>query len=512
MKRLLAFIAPLAFFAAAVSQPASAAAPVATPPTLIFEDTRIGDTSPIESVDLFSSNLVELVGITGPIEIIDPATGLVSDNFVIDDDDCTGEILSWIPFPGTTLSCDIDVEFQPDVVAVYNHELRITHSGSAPNPFIVPLNGVGYDVTQVPNPIDFGTIFHNRTSTITHTLTNVGPIDLMMDVVNLDVGTEFSIQSDSCSGNDIAPANSCAVDVEFDPTGVGTFPDTLEIDTFGYTGNPSSISFDVPITGTAVDGPGIGLSSTALDFGSVVEGDSSATQTVTLTNVGSQALTVTDVDLSVLGSPFAVTNTNCVTNSPIAVDGTCTITGQFNPIAPGVFNGSIDITSDSILGPSSIAVTGTGLPEGEPIIAANPASLDFGSVEVGDTQELTVTISNTGQQDLVIGQLGLSGINVTLFDINDDNCSNTTQNPGDSCTVDATFSPIAIGTNFSAQIDVPNNSAIASLVIALIGDGFITPPPPAGDCSLTAASPGNPMGWLAFLSGIGLLIAARRRK
>ncbi|MCW2974785.1 MAG: coagulation factor 5/8 type domain protein [Actinomycetia bacterium] len=92
----------------------------------------------------------------------------------------------------------------------------------------------------------------------------------------------------------------------------------------------------------------------SLTFGSTTVGATSASQSVTVTNTGNAAASVTSI---VASGDFAQTNT-C--GSSIAAGASCSITVTFTPTASGTRTGSVTITSSAVNSPTSISLSGTG--------------------------------------------------------------------------------------------------------------------------------------------------------
>ena len=121
--------------------------------------------------------------------------------------------------------------------------------------------------------------------------------------------------------------------------------------TITITDNATDSPQVVPLTGNGAD---ITLSPTSLPFGTQAVGTISAAQTVTLTNAGTVALTITRISTS---GQYAQTNT-CV--SPIAGGASCTINVTFNPTTIGAHNNTLTITDNATGSPKTVSLTGTG--------------------------------------------------------------------------------------------------------------------------------------------------------
>ncbi len=101
--------------------------------------------------------------------------------------------------------------------------------------------------------------------------------------------------------------------------------------------------------------PAVSLSPNGLTFSSQNAGTTSAAQTVTLTNTGNAALTITSIAAS---GDFAETNT-CATSVPAAAK--CAINVTFSPTKGGALSGQITITDNAAGSPQAASVSGTGV-------------------------------------------------------------------------------------------------------------------------------------------------------
>jgi hypothetical protein len=97
-------------------------------------------------------------------------------------------------------------------------------------------------------------------------------------------------------------------------------------------------------------------SSNALNFGNV-NVSSIGTQNVTLTNAGNSNVTISQV--LVAGAGFNSSNASGIILSP---GQTTTLASTFAPSANGSASGSITVSSNATNSPSSISLSGTGIP------------------------------------------------------------------------------------------------------------------------------------------------------
>jgi hypothetical protein len=186
---------------------------------------------------------------------------------------------------------------------------------------------------------------------------------------------------------------------------------------------------NVFIKGGSLASTVVSLSPTGLAFGNENVGSTSTGQTVTLTNVGTAALTGVSVTTS--SAMFTQTNT-CAASVPPG--GNCTIGVKFAPTAAGVAQGSVTITDSAGDSPQPVSLAGTGI--SGPFASVSPFSLTFGPQATGTTSPpQTITVTNTGTSGLSIAT-----VNVAPADFKeDDNCGDSTVQPTNSCTISLTW-------------------------------------------------------------------------
>jgi hypothetical protein len=112
-----------------------------------------------------------------------------------------------------------------------------------------------------------------------------------------------------------------------------------------------------------------------------------------------------------------------------------------------------------------------GLVSAGPHINANQNPLAFGSVNVGSNLDKTLTVSNSGNADLTLGTINISG---SGFSGNGGTCSNgkvlTSSAPGNSCTVIVKFTPATAGA-FSGTLSVTSDDPNTPMAVSLTGTG-----------------------------------------
>lgn len=169
-----------------------------------------------------------------------------------------------------------------------------------------------------------------------------------------------------------------------------------------FTSNAPNSPTVLNFTGTGVE-PLIQVTPTMVAFGTQNVGSLSATQTVTIRNTGTDALS-----FSIAGNNNSEFPLGTLPPAPLAAGGTASFTVRFSPIAAGARSGTITINNDSASSPVvTVPLTGTGT---QGAFSAAPSPLDFGNQRVSTSSaQRILTISNTGTGPLTITSRMLSG-------------------------------------------------------------------------------------------------------
>jgi len=248
-------------------------------------------------------------------------------------------------------TCAINVTFSPTISGTENATVTLTDD-APDSPESTSLTGIGIGsgpaVTISPTSLTFATQLVNTTSPPqTVTLTNVGNGSLSITSV---VATGNFAQTNTC-GTTVAAGASCTISVTFTPSTVNTRTGSITV-TDNAPGSPQVVT----LTGT---GTYVTYAPASLNFGSVLVGQSSAPQTITLTNHAGSALTIKSVTTTGIdNSDFIQTNT-CGTS--LAKMSSCAITVTFKPFITGSLTANVTI-SDFMGGNASqnIPLSGTG--------------------------------------------------------------------------------------------------------------------------------------------------------
>ena len=359
-----------------------------------------------------------------------------------------------------------------------------TVAGSTPPP--APAISVTDSVAPATDlSVPFGSVNTGSSANQTVTITNTGTANLLVGAAGSTnaLAAPFSIKTDTCSNQTIAPAASCTLTVAFAPTATGTFTDSFNIP----SNDPakSSVTMNVSGTGAAVPTPAISVTDSVapttdlqVPFGTVIVG-SAASQTVTVKNTGTANLVMGAVgSANPLAAPFTISSDTC-SNQTIVPAATCTLTIAFAPTSTGTLSDSFSIPSND---PSKSTVTvnvngagGTvpvpGITVTDSVAPTNDLLIPYGTVSAGSSATKTVTITNSGNAALVIGAVGSTDSLAAPFTMTNDTCSGQTIAPAATCTLSIAFAPTLTGT-FTDSFNIPSNDPNnASVTVSLSGIG-----------------------------------------
>lgn len=227
------------------------------------------------------------------------------------------------------------------------------------------------------------------------------------------------------------------------------------------------------------------LTPTALSFGNVILGQQAELSAIAQ-NLGTVELTV---GLAVAnGSGYALAIDTC-SGERLLPGQSCELGVRFSPTASGASNGNVALPNGGISPLVTLPLSGNGLTPA--LLQVQPSALDFGDVVVGESSQLSLTVSNEGEASLSLGNIMLSG---TDFALGTDSCSQTTLTGGASCSVQASFAPSQSGARNGNVTVVRTDGDDAS--VALSGNGLapaqlqVQPTTLAfGDVLLGASSP-----------------------
>jgi hypothetical protein len=346
--------------------------------------------------------------------------------------------------------------FKPIVGGAAAATLSITSNDALNSTMNVALNGTGStaafgQLQANPPSVSFGSVSTGSNVTQQVTLSNTGTVAVHISGIAV-TGAGFRTNGITTPFT-LNAAATAILNVVFAPTTGGGASGNVSV-TSDATNSPLSIA----LTGTGAQ-PGLSITPASFAFGSVVDGQTKS-QTFTLTNTGSAALTISQLGVS--GTGYSLSG--LVTPSTVAPGASTTFSATFAPTTAASLPGTITINSNAPTSPSTVALSGTGV-AGTVILSANPTSLAFGNVNAGATNSKSVTLTNNGTGNVTISQITVSAKDVTTSGV----ATPVTLAPGQTQTLNVAFTPTAQET-VSGNISVTNSQGTRT-VVAVSGTG-----------------------------------------
>ena len=108
-----------------------------------------------------------------------------------------------------------------------------------------------------------------------------------------------------------------------------------------------------------------------------------------------------------------------------------------------------------------------------PALSLSTNGLSFGDVEPGDsTPAQSITVTNTGEIVLAVGNMALAGGTPEAFDIVADACSGRTVGPTETCVIEIRFQPTSAGLK-NAALRLPSNDPDGTRTVELQGSSGV---------------------------------------
>jgi trimeric autotransporter adhesin len=311
-------------------------------------------------------------------------------------------------------------------------------------------------VTLTPTSLNFGAVATGVTSPVKSvTLKNSGKATLTITAITITGTNSGDFPETSTCTSSLAAGKTCLIKVQFKPSATGARSASVSI-----TDNAAGSPQQVPLSGTGTTAK---LSPTPLGFGTLAVGLTSAVKKVTLTNVGTTALTISSIAVTgAEAADFPETATTC--GSSLAAAASCTVSLTFKPSATGARSANLTVTDNASGSPQQVPLSGTGT-----TAELTPTSLSFGSVKVGTTSAAkTVTLKNVGTTAITITSIAISG--AEAGDFGETQTCGSSLAASASCTISVTFKPTTTGTR-SATLKVTDNAAGSPQNVSLTGTG-----------------------------------------
>jgi hypothetical protein len=400
-------------------------------------------------------------------------------------------------------NCTLQVAFSPGGLGNFAGTLAASSSTAGVGSGEIVLTGVGVPpgyIAASPSELTFPSTAVGSSNSSLVTLIDPG----VASIGGIQVKAAGDFSAVPCAST-LPAGGSCRMKVVFAPTGEGVRAGQLTITTTAAGAAPVMVS----LLGSGTAPPALSLSPATLNFPGTAAGQTSAAQTIVVSNSGSTALNAPSLKTA---GDFHVTSNACI--GALAGGRSCNVMVDFAPIDTGGRTGTLTVSSLTRgVQPATVDLSGIGLTTAA--ISVTPLQLAFPVVLKGQASKAqTVTIVNAGGSSISLLTFAVT----PQFVIAQNQCKSALT-PGSKCTLGIFFEPAATGpiagglTISSPSVPVPANVALsgtggvpaaielhpAVINFPTIGVGHASSP-----IAVTITNPGT----VASVTGLALKIGA----
>jgi hypothetical protein len=247
--------------------------------------------------------------------------------------------------------------------------------------------------------------------------------------------------------NDSDAFDIAAVDVNNDG-----FPDFVTAD---YGDDTYSVYLNTPVAA---------LRPAKMNFGTLLLGSTSATQTATIYNSGIATL---KPKITVSKADYSQTSNTC--GASLLSGASCSVSLAFSPQDINARAATLNFADNATVTPQKVSLSGTGSEVG---VSPNPVA--FGAVAHGANTTKLVIITNVSGGSFPVHALAFTGIAVsgTGFSLVNNGCpmSPSSLGAGTNCQVTVQFAPSTTG-SFKGLLTLTHNGGGSPQKITLTGSG-----------------------------------------
>ena len=252
-------------------------------------------------------------------------------------------------------SCTVTVRFTPTSTGNKTASIAVNVAAPATSQTVALTGTVPAPVLAVsPTSASFSSSLNTTTAGQTLTVSNTGTAVMTISSLLLS-GTnsnQFAI-TNGC-GTTVAIGASCTVTVRFTPTSTGNKTASIAVNVAA-----PATSQTVTLTGT-VPAPALTLTPTSINFGNTTRGTTSAAQSVTVSNSGTAAMTISSITLTgTSAAMYTIASNTC--GASLAAGASCTVTVSFAPSRgtnTGTKSASLSVAVGSPATSGTVSLTG----------------------------------------------------------------------------------------------------------------------------------------------------------
>jgi uncharacterized membrane protein len=364
--------------------------------------------------------------------------------------------------PQTTLppgsSTEFQVEFKPTIAGTLGEKFRITSNDENQSAIQIAVSGSGLAFPKLAVSLSEKSLTQNSTVHFGEinlgsagaakivTLENIGTAPLTGITLALEGAhlSDFILRSPTATS--LAPGAKASFKVSLKPNAAGSRSASAKI----VSNDPDNSAFEILLEGSgrpvpilAIEQNGAWLQNGVVkkSMGRINLGSASASEMITLKNVGTA--TLTGLKVSKTGNDASDFHLTHLTSTSIEPGESASIKVIYEPSSGGDCFARLQFGSDDrSTQPVGIALTGSGVPV--PRIAVSDRQFDFGDADIGTTGgERTITIRNTGTARLLDVGVSIVGANPSSFSTG--GLRTTSLAPGATTTIKVRFEPNAAG-------------------------------------------------------------------
>ena len=399
--------------------------------------------------------------------------------------------------PTDSISYTADIVIENNDSDEYNFNFTVIGTGNAlPSPEIGVK--IGSDEYTSGNDYTFSNVIADgndglTSDEVTFTIENTGTADLNITDISITGADKDDFDLAADFSNPVSPSGNMNISLKFDPLETGTKNAVLEIrsndiDEATYTVNLAGEAGSVPAPEINIKQGSNSLASGtgSYAFEDVVadgnDGLKSSQIIFTIENVGNKGLEISNIEINGTNADcFDLTNN---ISSPIAGSDSEDIIIVFDPLSVGSKTAVLEIRSnDTDEATYTVNLTGEGLAipvseinvkQGSTSLASGTASYAFGTIKADGNggitgSQIAFTIENTGNKELVISNIEITGTNADNFDLTANISSPIAGS--DSEEIIIVFDPLSVGSKTSVLNIESNDADEGTYTINLTGYG-----------------------------------------
>jgi hypothetical protein len=357
-------------------------------------------------------------------------------------------------------SGNFTIGVKPTATGTLNGTLTVqgdSSSGSGTVNLAATVTAANPQISLSSSSINFGSVTVGSSGSSNLVISNVGTADLTVTAVSIS-GAGFGV-SGITTPRVIAAGQSSALSLTFGPTATGAASGSLSIS----SSDPANPILHVNLSGagTTAPTPGLTISPASFNFGSVVDGQTKS-QNFTVTNTGTAPLTISQLSISAAG--YSVSGLSA---STVAPGNSVSFSAKFAPTTAGNLSGTVNLVSNAANSPTTVALSGTGV-AATLTLSFSSTNISFGSVNTGTPVTQNDTITNTGNSNVQISMIKLTGAGYLLSGAG----APVTLSPSQQLTLSVIFDPATAG-SANGSIQVISNASGSPTTIALSGTGVV---------------------------------------